>query len=56
MTRPPSPLSARLEVRVTPEQLERWKQAAEADKRSLSSWVAIALDAAVQRPKRPRGP
>jgi hypothetical protein len=36
-------------IRGTPEQVASWQKAAAKSKRSLSSWGAIALDAAAQK-------
>lgn len=43
-------------LRVTEEQVSRWRQAAESDRRSLSDWMRLALDdAAINRTKNDRG-
>ena len=49
--RPRTPLTNRLynvHLRVTGTQLESWKAAALADHRSLSNWIAVQLDRAVE--------
>jgi predicted HicB family RNase H-like nuclease len=38
-----------LQVRITPEQMERYRQAAEADGRSLSNWARDRLDKAAAK-------
>lgn len=45
------PKSKHLHIRVLDEQLERWNRAAALDQRSLSSWVAVVLDRAVEQEK-----
>lgn len=41
-----APKEPHLSVKVTEEQIERWNKAAEADQRTLSSWVRYVLDKA----------
>jgi len=52
MAKKPSPertFDQPLQVRVTTEQLGRFQQAAEADGRSLSSWVRFTLERAADK-------
>lgn len=47
--RNPRRLSAPVPVRFTPELLERVRQAADADDRSLSSWIRLAVEHELRR-------
>jgi uncharacterized protein (DUF1778 family) len=49
MPRPVNPDSARLELRSTTRQKAAWMAAAEADGRTLSSWIARTLDQAAKK-------
>lgn len=42
-------LTARLSIKVTPDQLRRWRRAGRADGRDLSNWVRWVLDQAAER-------
>lgn len=41
---PTQRFTARLSIKVTPDQLQRWRQAGRADGRDLSNWVRWVLD------------
>lgn len=45
------PRGVLLNLRVRPEQRERWRAAAEAEGVALSAWVRRVLDAASERPE-----
>jgi uncharacterized protein (DUF1778 family) len=48
-TQPERTFAQPLQVRVTPEQLEIFRQAAEADGRSLSNWARDRLEKAAKK-------
>lgn len=43
---PPPPRTRSLRVRVTDAERERWGEAAQRDRRTLSDWIRIVADAA----------
>jgi uncharacterized protein (DUF1778 family) len=45
----PANKDVNMNIRVRAEQLDKWKKAAERDARSLSSWVAVTLDRAIEK-------
>lgn len=49
MARPLRPETARYELRASPDQLQAWQAAAEADDRSLASWIRDRLDRAAKK-------
>ena len=41
-----NPLAGKLNIRHTPDQRAGWQRAADSDRRRLSDWIRLALDAA----------